>query len=104
MAPSKLACGFHRTTLSSIIRFCLSVNVIPCSWVGVHGECPYGRYAENQCFPAAASHDLDPLRLLSTCVLFQVFECPDMVNLDFIGHAGCPALFTLLGQEPFFEF
>ena len=59
---------------------------------------------KNQCFPLPGSHDLDPLRLLSACVLLQVFECPDMMNLDCVGCAGCSALFTLLGQEPFFEF
>lgn len=42
--PPNVACDFHRTTLSSSIRFCLSVNVIPCFWVGVHIECPYGSY------------------------------------------------------------
>ena len=59
---------------------------------------------EDQRFPPAGGHDLYPLRLLSTCVLFQVFECSDVVNLDFIGHAGCPTLFAHLGKEPLFEF
>ena len=59
---------------------------------------------QNERFPLPGGHDLYPLRLLSTCVLFQVFACPDMMNLDTIGCAGCSALFTLLAQEPFFEF
>jgi hypothetical protein len=38
--------------------------------------------AEYQRLPLAGSHDLNPLRLLSTGVFFQVFECPDMMHLD----------------------
>ena len=60
--------------------------------------------AEDQSFPFAGGHDLYPSRLLPACVLFQVFECSDVVNLDSIGHAGCPTLFAHLGKEPLFEF
>jgi hypothetical protein len=58
--------------------------------------------AENQRFSSAGGHDLDPLWLFSACVLFQVFECPDVMHFDFIGHAGCPTLLTHLGQKPLF--
>jgi hypothetical protein len=60
--------------------------------------------AKNQRFPLAGSHDLDPLRLLSACVFFQVFERPNVMNLDSISGASCSTLFTHLGKEPFFEF
>ncbi len=60
--------------------------------------------AEDQRFSSAGGHDLYPSRLLPTGVLFQVFECSDVVNLDSIGHAGCPTLFAHLGKEPLFEF
>lgn len=58
--------------------------------------------AEDERFPPAGGHDLNPLRFLSTIVLFQVFECSDVVNLDLRGHASGPALFTHLGQELLF--
>ena len=45
-------------------------------------------------FPSAGGHDLYPLRLFPTCVLFQVFECSDVVNFDFIGHASFPIVRT----------
>ena len=54
--------------------------------------------AENQRFAAARGHDLNPERLLSTVVLFQVFECPNVVDLYFVRHASCPALFTHLSK------
>ena len=38
--------------------------------------------AEDQRFSSAGGHDLYPLRLLSTRVLFQVFECPDVMDFD----------------------
>lgn len=60
--------------------------------------------AEDQGFPVACGHDLHPLRLFSACILFQVFERPDVVDLYFVRHAGCPALLTHLGQEPLFQF
>ena len=60
--------------------------------------------AKNQCFPLPGSHDLDPLRLLSTCVFLQVFERPDMMNLDCVGCASGSALFTYLGAQSLFEF
>ena len=60
--------------------------------------------AEDQRFPSAGGHDLYPSRLLPTCVLFQVFECSDVVNFDSIGHASCPTLFAHLGKEPLFKF
>ena len=60
--------------------------------------------AEDQGFPSAGSHDLNPLWLLSPGVLFQVFERPDVVNLDFLGHASYPALFAHLSQQSLFEF
>ena len=53
---------------------------------------------KNQGFSLAGSHDLDPLRLLSACVFFQVFESPDVMDLDLVRHAGCFALFAHLGQ------
>ncbi len=60
--------------------------------------------AEDQRFSPMGGHDLNPLWFLSTRVFFQVFECPDVMDLDFVRHASCPALFTYLGQEPLFEF
>ena len=60
--------------------------------------------AENKRFPPAGGHDLDPLRLFSTVVLFQVFECSDVVNLNLRGHASGSALFANLGEESLFEF
>ena len=60
--------------------------------------------AEDQGFPSAGSHDLNPLWLLSTGVLFQVFERPDVMDLYLSGHAGDSALFTHLGEEPLFQF
>jgi hypothetical protein len=53
---------------------------------------------------AVNTANLNPLGLFSSIVLFQIFECPDVVNLNFCGHAGCPALFADPGQEPLFEF
>jgi hypothetical protein len=60
--------------------------------------------AEDERLPSASGHDLNPLGLFSSIVLFQIFEWPDVVNVNFCGHAGCPALFVDLGQEPLFEF
>ncbi len=60
--------------------------------------------AENQGFSTAGSHDLNPLRFLSTRVFFQVFECPNVMDFDPVCHASCPTLFTDLGQKPFFQF
>src|SRR5438132_9999604 len=45
--------------------------------------------AKDQRFPFAGSHDLYPLRLLSACVFFQVFERSDVMNLDSISGASC---------------
>src|SRR5438105_1350860 len=50
--PPNVACGFHCTTLSSIVRLCLSVNVIPCFCGDVRTECPYGRYDKEPVFSA----------------------------------------------------
>jgi hypothetical protein len=60
--------------------------------------------AENQRFSMAGCHDLNPLWFLSTRVLFQVFECPNVMDFDLVCHAGCPALFTDLSQKSFFQF
>src|SRR6266567_1171541 len=59
---------------------------------------------EDECFSSARSHNLNPLWLLSTGILFQVFERPDVMHLYLSRHAGCPALFTSLGQDPSFQF
>jgi hypothetical protein len=48
--------------------------------------------AEDQGFSAACGHDLDPLRLLSACVLFEIFECSHVMHFDPISYAGCSAL------------
>jgi len=53
---------------------------------------------QNERFPLPGGHDLYPLRLLSTCVLFQVFECPDMVGSGAVvpcGDRPSPALRTV---------
>src|SRR5258708_7190397 len=60
--------------------------------------------AEDQRLSPAGGHDLNPLRLFPACVFFQVFKGPNVMDLYFGRHAGCPALFTYLSQEPFFEF
>ena len=60
--------------------------------------------AENQGFAATRSHNLNPERFLSTVVVFQVFERPDVMYLYLSGHAGYSALFTHLGEEPLFQF
>ncbi len=60
--------------------------------------------AENQCFSTAGRHDLDPLRFLSTRVLFQIFERPNVMDFDLVCHAGCPTLLTHLSQKSFFQF
>ncbi len=60
--------------------------------------------AEDQGLSTAGRHDLNPLRFLSTCVFFQVFECPNVMDFDPVCHASGPALFTDLGQESFFQF
>ena len=57
--------------------------------------------AEDQGFPPSSGHDLNPLRLFSSRVLFQILECSDMVDLYFVHHAGYSALLTGLGEEPF---
>ena len=59
---------------------------------------------EDQRLTPACGHDLYPLWLLSSSVLFQIFKCPNMVHFDFVGHASCPALFAHLSEEPSFEF
>src|SRR5713226_4597891 len=54
--------------------------------------------AEDQRFPAAGGHDLYPSRLLPTCVLFQVFECSDVVGSGAVVPCGdhpSPALRTV---------
>ena len=53
---------------------------------------------EDERFPPACGHDLNPLRLLAACVFLQVFERPDVMNLYFVRHAGYFALFAHLGQ------
>src|SRR5438874_4976542 len=45
-----------RSQLSSIIRVCLSVNVIPCFCVGVHTGYPYGRYGDRKSTRLNSSH------------------------------------------------
>src|SRR6266568_627211 len=60
--------------------------------------------AEDERFPPACGHDLNPERLLSTCILVQVFQCPYVMDLYLIRHAGRPALFTSLGQQSSFQF
>jgi len=60
--------------------------------------------AEDERFPPACGHDLKPLRFLSTCILFQVFERSHVMYLYLVRHTGCPALFTRLSQEPSFQF
>ena len=56
---------------------------------------------KNQRFPLARGHDLNPLRLLSACVFFQVFESANMVDLDVVSGT---AMLTFPRQEAFFEF
>ena len=54
--------------------------------------------AEDQGFSTAGSHDLNPLGFLSTCVLFQVFECPNVVGSGAVvpcGDRPSPALRTV---------
>ena len=54
--------------------------------------------AKNQGFPLPGSHDLYPLRFLSTCVFLQVFERPDMVGSGAVvpcGDRPSPALRTV---------
>ena len=60
--------------------------------------------AEDERFSPARSHNLNPLWLFSASVLFQVFERSDVMHLYLSRHAGCPALFTSLGQDPSFQF
>ena len=60
--------------------------------------------AEDQGFSMAGRHDLNPSRFFSACVLFQIFECADVMDFDLVCHAGCPTVFTDLGQKPFFQF
>jgi hypothetical protein len=60
--------------------------------------------AKDQGFPLAGSHNLYPLRFLSTWILLQVLERPDMVYLDFVGGAGGSALFTRLGEQSLLQF
>src|SRR6266702_5041174 len=60
--------------------------------------------AEDERFPPACGHDLNPERLLSTCILVKVFQCPYVMDLYLSGHAGRPALFTGLGYESSFQF
>jgi len=59
---------------------------------------------QDQRFSAASGHMLNPEGFLSTGILFQVFERPDVMHLYLSRHAGCPALFTSLGQDPSFQF
>src|SRR5207245_7828813 len=56
---------------------------------------------QNECFAPAGSHDLYPHRFLATCVFFQVFERPNMVDLDMVCGT---AMLTFLRQQAFFEF
>jgi hypothetical protein len=54
--------------------------------------------AENQRFSMAGRHDLNPLWFLSTRVLFQVFECPNVVGSGAVvpcGDRPLPALRTV---------
>ena len=56
--------------------------------------------AENQRLAATSSHDLDPEWLFPTIILFQVFECPNMMDFDLCCESGGLTDFTDLRQEP----
>src|SRR5262245_51467365 len=60
--------------------------------------------AEDQRFASPGSHHLHPERLFPTLVGVQILECPHVMHLDLLGHAGRPTDFTHLRQEPFFQF
>lgn len=60
--------------------------------------------AQDQCFAAASSYDLDPARLFSTLVSVQILEGTKVMDLHGICHVGCPTVFTDLGEEPLFQF
>lgn len=57
--------------------------------------------AENECFAFACGHRLHPSRFLSACVLLQVFEIADVMDLDVVCGT---AMFTFPCQQAFFEF
>ena len=60
--------------------------------------------AENQRLAATGSHDLDPEWLFPTIILFQVFECPNMMDLNLLRHAVYSTDFADLRQESLFQF
>ncbi len=60
--------------------------------------------AEDQGLAATSSHDLDPEWLFPPIILVQVFEGPDMMDLDLCGESGRLTDFTGLCQESLFQF
>jgi arginine deiminase len=40
--------------------------------------------AKNQCFSSPGSHLFDPEGLFTPVVGFEIFECSDMMHLDFV--------------------
>jgi len=60
-------------------------------------QIPVTGLTEDQGFAPSSGHDLDPPGFVSAVVGVQIFECPDMVHLDFVGHVGCLTHLTNLG-------
>jgi hypothetical protein len=52
--------------------------------------------AEDERFSPTCGHDVNPLRLLSAWIFFQVFQSPYVMHLYLGRHAGRPALFAYL--------
>src|SRR5258708_778629 len=108
--PPNWTCAFQRIQLSSIaalpsIRgFC----VHQLDLLSSHGtpilDIHMTRSTEDQGFTFPCCHHLYPSGFLSPGILFQVFERPDVVNLDFVGKRCGSTLLADLREEAFFEF
>src|SRR5579862_4577045 len=57
--------------------------------------------ANDQAFPFSSRHHLHPLRFLFSSRLVEIFECPDVVDLDSFPRS---AEFALFGEKPVQEF
>src|SRR6266700_3266735 len=108
--PPNWTCAFQRIQLSSIaVSPCIhGLHVHQLDVLSSHRmsilDVHVTRSTENQGLAFPCCHHFHPSGFVAACVLFQVFERPDVVNLDFVCERCCSALLTNLGEEALFQF